>query len=738
MEPNRETSTGMRRGGLQAARAWRDTVQRAQKITLARLRRAAEAEGMQLPGEPVTAREALRAIRPSICARVKDSTNGHFDAAWAQLEGELENSLENEAIVVEHARTAWLPSLPDAALNGDAWSWLKSIRSADERARVCEQMASLRAHPSHPMARMRFWDDREPGARQPLAPSCLRKWSPEWRPTVRVQLLALRTSHAAVVEGKRARELGGACGYVRAHFPAQYGAWEAALQADGLDPAEYTPLPTHPSNLQHLRSHQAHLIRERVLALLPAGDEAEVGGVAIPSTPMMSFRTVLPLRKDASGEDGTGGGTGEAGDGAQPHALPPPSIKMCCPVLITSLLRYLSPVEASEGPVFSELLCALVERTPDVRAVLAIAAEELSVFLWDGDPAVHLHNVRTVRNAADERTGAAAVAAAAAAEAAATAAAEDEAENARAAQRAQVASCSYEEGRFVSALFRASPQALPPSEAAAGTRVLHVPLATLLASPTVGCGEGGGERGSGAPVKDGLPLLAELALRHGDGARGYYRAYASVVLRGALGLYARFGVGLELHQQNSLLELRPSDGLPLRLVCREVAGGVYIDHAAFTASVSARVRGALHRRQDAMVGFELAFANFFHSTIAMHLLQAGDCISRASAAAGRGAGGQGLSPSEVREDVRDVASGVLDQVDAEFERMPPGVDADTLQAHALRVRARLFDAELAPRKGLLLMRLMGTRAEKYVLGPNPLYSGLQEASIKRESVADTS
>lgn len=715
----------------------------AEKITIARLRRAASAEGLRpLPSAlATTAIEALRALRPAICQRAGErGAAAVSSSAWAQLEGELDNAVRNEGLVLERVRDAWLPSLPDEALRGNAWGWLCSLPYG-EVARVCEQWMSLRAHPSHPMARMRVWcalfaeGSTEPdrSVHEPLSPRQLARWSPEWRPTVDVLLLALRTSHAAVVEGARARALGGARGYVRAHFPAQFGAWEAALRADGLEPAEYTPLPTHPANVRLLRSRQAAAIEQGVLALLPTGEEGEGArvGTTIASTPMASLRTLLPL--------------GAAHNGS---ALSPPCIKLCMPVQLTSLPRYLSPVEASEGPALSELISALVESTPAVRSALAIVPEDLSVYMWDGDLAAHQHSLRAVRRAARTRVRGAASADGASVEEVA----QDAAEAARAAKTARVAGCSYEDARFVSALFRAPPQSLlrPAAAAAeaaaragdsgggeADERVLHVPLGALLAAPAVHCFQDG----SNAEALGGRPLLAELALRHPAGVRAYGRAYAALVLRASLGLFARFGVALELHQQNSLLELRASDGAPLRLLCREVGGGTYIDEAAFGASVSPRVRAALHARQDAIVDGSLAWSSLYHSTVAMHLLPVGEALT-ATACAARPASARALCVAEMVGELRVAAGAVLDEVDAELAGLPPGPDSDARRAHARSVRARLLHAEQAPRKGLLLMRLLGTKAEKFQLGPNPLGRSrahpASDAADNVDNVADDS
>lgn len=80
---------------------------------------------------------------------------------------------------------------------------------------------------------------------------------------------------------------------------------------------------------------------------------------------------------------------------------------------------------------------------------------------------------------------------------------------------------------------------------------------------------------------DGKPMLATMGLHPCDGteAAAWLRAYTQVAILPPLRLFARTGISLEAHSQNSLLALE--DGLPTRLIVRDLEG-VSIDGERFS------------------------------------------------------------------------------------------------------------------------------------------------------------
>lgn len=76
---------------------------------------------------------------------------------------------------------------------------------------------------------------------------------------------------------------------------------------------------------------------------------------------------------------------------------------------------------------------------------------------------------------------------------------------------------------------------------------------------------------------DGRPFVAELIERRGGRAtaqevQAYFREYARVVTHPVIGIYLRYGVALEAHQQNAAV-LFDADGRPRRLLIRDFGDG---------------------------------------------------------------------------------------------------------------------------------------------------------------------
>ena len=235
-------------------------------------------------------------------------------------------------------------------------------------------------------------------------------------------------------------------------------------------------------------------------------------------------------------------------------ALPPlaPYLKLPVPVQMTSLRRYLSPVEANGGPHLSAMLLEILRRDNFLRPRLLVLAEEASV---------HVHHPTV----------------------------------------------PYERARYLSCLYRANVDSLAsgPSDEASGeasggglgraglgdgTRVM--PLAALLSvdptsmRPVLSHVLDAHAAANPAAAKTAAATAATTA------ALDWYASYCDVVLGSAVRLWLCYGVTLELHQQNTLL-LLGSDGRLRSLICREVAGGAYCYEGLLQAN-GFDVRGRLH------------------------------------------------------------------------------------------------------------------------------------------------
>ncbi|BAQ47981.1 IucA/IucC family protein [Methylobacterium aquaticum] len=138
--------------------------------------------------------------------------------------------------------------------------------------------------------------------------------------------------------------------------------------------------------------------------------------------------------------------------------------------------------------------------------------------------------------------------------------------------------------------------ALPETVAACGLDILGEPGALALADPAFEAVTGvlvrEGPAGPALVVagllepspRDGRPVLAAIgaSLATAEDAAAWLRAYAGAAILPPLRLFARTGISLEAHAQNSLLVL--DGGLPSRLVVRDLEGAS-IDGARFRRRV---------------------------------------------------------------------------------------------------------------------------------------------------------
>lgn len=124
--------------------------------------------------------------------------------------------------------------------------------------------------------------------------------------------------------------------------------------------------------------------------------------------------------------------------------------------------------------------------------------------------------------------------------------------------------------------------------------------------------------------RDGLPVLAAMGCRlatSADAAR-WLRAYAQVVLLPPLRLFARTGISLEAHAQNSLLVLE--DGLPVRLVVRDLEGAS-IDPGRF-----ARLAPGLDLDPAVLYGAQEAWERLLYYLVVNHVAHAVATVARAA------------------------------------------------------------------------------------------------------------
>ena len=736
----------------------------ARSRTIARLLWSAQAEGLSIapPSDEANQEDglslALAAVRSAVQASCQQNGWSFDNASWQTFVGEINNSLQNEELSIAWRNSSWkpwlleammstLPSLPSSSL----WELTSKLEASSEEAQLLwEVNASFDGHLTHPCSKTKL----------ELPPADLTRMAAEFRPRVPLLIgaLAASASQQFVTPSCGAAS---ASAYFALKFPRAHADWVAWLDyqlllpqtgatvaASGtLNASDFVPLPLHPANLKHVLDDFAALIADRLL-ILPEEDAITLAAAAaagpppssppsspppamLISAPLMSCRTLLPLASSAEGPDkrngtemepqgaadGGAGGGGAGGGGV--GALPPlaPYLKLPVPVQMTSLRRYLSPVEANGGPHLSAMLLEILRRDNFLRPRLLVLAEEASV---------HVHHPTV----------------------------------------------TYERARYLSCLYRANVDSLasgPSGEASGeasggglgraglgdGTRVM--PLAALLSvdptsmRPVLSHVLDAHAAANPAAAKTAAATAATTA------ALDWYASYCDVVLGSAVRLWLCYGVTLELHQQNTLL-LLGSDGRLRSLICREVAGGAYCYEGLLQAN-GFDVRGRLHPRQDAIFDdVKLPLNILLHAIVSQHLLVLAEAV--ASISEGEAEGEAHLAPRRANH---GETSATVDGVgrfgvaggeeEADGAQACPSLRTQlvTMLRSAIRATLRACEEEHAPKllegeahraafaqvlsatehallvspttraKGLLHMRALGTKSELFTTAHNPLH-----------------
>ena len=370
-----------------------------------------------------------------------------------RLNEELDDSLSNDTLCLGFHRQ-WTRQLIEGIepqYNGNLLAWLSRGDAVANPTALLEQWGTL-GHPWHPNYKTKLG----------LSVAQVIDFSPEFEARIPLMLCALHRqfAHVEAMEGT-----GDYSRWWQTCFPEAAGQLNNELQRQGLNPADYLPLPVHPWQAAHqLPLTFANEISDRLLVLTNV--------VEFTALPTMSFRTVLPE--------------------AHPDA---PMVKLPVALSLTSAQRTVSPRAVRMGPRISHLLQTIIDQEPQIRAVLDILPERIGV-----------HFSPPIAN--DERSRQAAV------------------------------------------LYRDNPQSrLQPGE-------LAIPVGSLFALDAAG-----------------QPLLRHwIALAEGrDDAQAmltFLRKYLAITVQGLLGMYLRYGIAFEAHQQNSFMIMN-ADGQPDRLLVRD-------------------------------------------------------------------------------------------------------------------------------------------------------------------------
>merc|ERR1712217_99485 len=92
----------------------------------------------------------------------------------------------------------------------------------------------------------------------------------------------------------------------------------------------------------------------------------------------------------------------------------------------------------------------------------------------------------------------------------------------------------------------------------------------------------------------------------------------TVVLRAVLSPFLQYGMMVEAHQQNTILEFA-SDGNLSRLVCQELGGGIFWDAARIEQVPWLNFRADVYARDDIFRTLTDCLAGLRHILLRMHI-----------------------------------------------------------------------------------------------------------------------
>ncbi len=172
-----------------------------------------------------------------------------------------------------------------------------------------------------------------------------------------------------------------------------------------------------------------------------------------------------------------------------------------------------------------------------------------------------------------------------------------------------------ENGIYLSGLFRENPRKLVTADN------YVMPLASLISN--VGRDKDGHSRS----------LLADIMQSNGvtdeQQAKDYFRDYASTVLTGQLGIFARYGVSLEAHQQNTYVAFSKKGRLNTTIV-QDIVSNTYFYSPVLKYNKKYNTLSDEREEQLMFEPKDMAepMQQFIHTTLKSHLIPVAAIISR--------------------------------------------------------------------------------------------------------------
>jgi siderophore synthetase component len=260
----------------------------------------------------------------------------------------------------------------------------------------------------------------------------------------------------------------------------------------------------------------------------------------------------------------------------------------------------------------------------------------------------------------------------------------------------------YQDGFQLCAVFKQNPaQLTKPGE-------IRMPVAAMLRDSPF----------SGKPVL--IDIMRAAGIDSAQKATRFLRDYVDIVVRSEVGLLARYGVGLEGHQQNNDMVFDAATAQPKATVYRDINGGIEASepmlkmHGYDIAPHMHPVKKGLYDSID------LPLQQTMHTTFHSHLFPLVALISKVYDLP------QQALYSQIRESVTQTLDAAHQQhMPAMLEKLPEPERPKAQQQFEKSlgtIRENLLSRDLET-KCLLQMRLGQTQGMKFSRSPNPLQIG---------------
>ena len=246
---------------------------------------------------------------------------------------------------------------------------------------------------------------------------------------------------------------------------------------------------------------------------------------------------------------------------------------------------------------------------------------------------------------------------------------------------------SYKRAYHLNALFKNNPTAREGE--------IMMPVATLYAnSPFTGR----------AVIAD---MLAASGRDNPDAALAYFTDYARMVVHNDVGMFARYGISLEGHQQNTLVAFDKS-GTPSRSIYRDFSGGVEVYEPILASQKSfddakLDMRPHLHEVTSVLDdSMEAPLNQVVHTTIRLHLLPMVDIFEKEF----------GMDRDAAMETLRNTVKAEITAARNEHTPKIKEEKRDDYEAFLDHVEQEICETPFS-QKSMLLARLQGTQSVKF-------------------------